>query len=112
MFPLPTISTRDKAARIERPSEIRVSRILVVSPTELPSTLKAIRRMHGLTLRSAADLAGVSAATFSRAERYGRTDVETLLRLSSFVTSWARRRRSDGNSMPSNARRLLGQPKA
>ena len=57
----------------------------IIAPSALARALRAARRDYGLTVREAAQLAGVSAATYSRIERQSDPDVYSLLRLSSFV---------------------------
>jgi transcriptional regulator with XRE-family HTH domain len=66
----------------------------IVAPGRLAGALKATRRRFALSLREAAQLAGVSAATYSRVERHQKPDVDTFLRLSSFVLVLQRRRRA------------------
>ncbi|MBV8185733.1 MAG: helix-turn-helix transcriptional regulator [Alphaproteobacteria bacterium] len=58
----------------------------VIVPALLAKSLKATRRRYDLTVREAAQLAGVSAATYSRIERHVRKpDCESLILLSCFV---------------------------
>src|SRR5262249_1944713 len=72
-------------------SASRIRTLPVVVPRVLAKSLRFTRRHHRLTVREAAHIAGVSAATFSRLERQLREpDVETLIRLSSFVLALRR----------------------
>jgi DNA-binding XRE family transcriptional regulator len=71
----------------------RIKTVPVVLPRLLAGSLKAARRQYGLSVRQAADIAGVSAATYSRLERQiSEPDVETLIRLSIFILALQNRR--------------------
>ncbi|MBV8186255.1 MAG: helix-turn-helix transcriptional regulator [Alphaproteobacteria bacterium] len=73
---------------------LKLRTVPVIMPSLLAKALKAARRQHSLTIREAAQLAGVSAATYSRLERGQRApDVDTLLRLTSFILSLRERAR-------------------
>ena len=73
---------------------IPIITMTVIAPGLLGTTLKAVRRRHGLTVRAAAKLASVTSSTFSRAERSRPTNVAALLALTAFVKIWARRRKT------------------
>ena len=78
-------------ADIHAESRIHVRTIPIIVPKMLARTLRVARRRYKLTVREAAKLAGVSAATYSRVERHHAPDAQTLILLSSFVLALRRR---------------------